>query len=258
MIGAMSVFIIRSPCCAGTNEGDGKYQHDKGSPILRWHTARGMRLTATASDPSIYRSRASMTASRLPTHSFLASSPVLRAKKVGVVDGGHRPRRLHPPIANITTARCMPRACGTARARLLLLLACMHATLGGDAGQGGIVLYDHLYEDGFYVKAHWDVGNQEAFLHDVLIADSGPRGQLFAENKAAVVLDAGAARGAVLHWLEQVQKYRRIEAAMGMELSGVAVQSTPWPYLTASGQASTGKSLRHALGQQHIRCRNFA
>ena len=26
-----------------------------------------------------------MTASRLPTHSFLASSPVLRAKKVGVV-----------------------------------------------------------------------------------------------------------------------------------------------------------------------------
>ena len=134
----------------------------------------------------------------------------------------------------------MTRASGTARARLLMLLACMHAALGGDAGQGGIALYDHLYEDGFYVKAHWDVGNQEAFLHDVLIADSGPRGQLFAQNKAAMVLDAGAARGAALHWLEQVQEYRRIEAALGMELSGVAVQSTPWPYLLHQGKLLQG------------------
>ena len=38
----------------------------------------------------------------------------------------------------------------------------------------------------------------------------------------------------------QVQEYRRIEAAMGMELSGVAVQSTPWPYLLHQGKLLQG------------------
>ena len=37
----------------------------------------------------------------------------------------------------------------------------------------------------------------------------------------AVVLDAGAGRGAVLHWLEDVQQYTPIKGAHGIELSQV-------------------------------------
>ena len=45
------------------------------------------------------------------------------------------------------------------------------------------------------------------------------------------MLDAGAGRGAVLYWLETAQSYKRIASAMGIELSQVAVESTPWPEL---------------------------
>ena len=93
------------------------------------------------------------------------------------------------------------------------------------------LLYEEMYRTD-YKAQHWEIGAQAALLHDVLIADSGPpSGLLFQQDESAVILDAGAGRGAVLHWLEKVQTFKTIKSAMGIELSRTAVESTPWPEL---------------------------
>jgi hypothetical protein len=52
------------------------------------------------------------------------------------------------------------------------------------------------------------------------------------DDTPAVVLDAGAARGAVVQWLEEVQQLKRI-TAFGIDISAVAVRSghSRWPLL---------------------------
>lgn len=102
-------------------------------------------------------------------------------------------------------------------------------------------LYDDVYINGNYADKHWDVGTQAALLQDILIADAGPHSKLFPDNgPGAVVLDAGAGRGAVLYWLEDVQQYTPIKGAHGIELSQAAVQSSPWPDLLRTNQLQQG------------------
>lgn len=113
-------------------------------------------------------------------------------------------------------------------------------SVGGGVVQGEQALYDDLYKNGQYADKHWDVGTQASLLHDVLIADVGPYGKLFPDDVEGVVLDAGAGRGAVLHWLEKVQKYQDIKSAMGIEISKVAVEKTYWPHLLTENNLVQG------------------
>ncbi|KAJ1475228.1 hypothetical protein T484DRAFT_1910081, partial [Baffinella frigidus] len=126
---------------------------------------------------------------------------------------------------------------------LLALLTFVHRCDGGGpsiaAGEGGAEdqrnLYDQVYASQVYGYAGHVVGDggQEAgLMTNVLLCPA-----LWGSWEGADplhVLDAGAGRGAMVDWLRR-RAPRSVEG-FGVELSGVAVDSSPWPELKREGR----------------------
>jgi 2-polyprenyl-3-methyl-5-hydroxy-6-metoxy-1,4-benzoquinol methylase len=96
-------------------------------------------------------------------------------------------------------------------------------------------LYDQVYLGEMYER---EIGKREAgLMTNVLLSPA-----LWGDPEAAgplSVLDAGAGRGIMVDWLRQGRAPRAVEA-VGIELSGVAVDSSPWPELKRNGTLVRG------------------
>ncbi|KAJ1494583.1 hypothetical protein T484DRAFT_3633291 [Baffinella frigidus] len=109
-------------------------------------------------------------------------------------------------------------------------------------------LYDQVYIGELYSE-RIVVGTREAgLMTNVLLCPA-----LWGDREAAAplsVLDAGAGRGAMVDWLRQGRAPRAVEG-VGIDRSGVAVDSAPWPELKRNGtlvsshQPQRGFSARH-------------
>jgi len=109
-----------------------------------------------------------------------------------------------------------------------------------DVGECQQTLYDQVYagETAAIYSERGVVGTREAgLMTNVLLSPA-----LFGDRDAAEplsVLDAGAGRGTMVDWLLSGRAPRAVEA-VGIELSGVAVDSSPWPELKRNGTLVRG------------------
>ena len=106
-----------------------------------------------------------------------------------------------------------------------------------DVGECQRDLYDQVYAGGIYSE-RVVIGTREAgLMTNVLLSPA-----LFGDREAAEslsVLDAGAGTGIMVDWLLSGRAPRAVEA-VGIELSGVAVDSSPWPELKRNGTLVRG------------------
>eukprot|EP00290_Baffinella_frigidus_P045197 CAMPEP_0180275754 /NCGR_PEP_ID=MMETSP0988-20121125/6007_1 /TAXON_ID=697907 /ORGANISM="non described non described, Strain CCMP2293" /LENGTH=294 /DNA_ID=CAMNT_0022247033 /DNA_START=82 /DNA_END=964 /DNA_ORIENTATION=+ len=129
-------------------------------------------------------------------------------------------------------------------AALLALLMLRHlcsasqpACEGEGEGECQRNLYDQVYTGDMYSE-RIVVGTREVgLMTNVLLCPA-----LWGDREASEplsVLDAGAGRGIMVDWLRQGRAPRAVEG-VGIELSGVAVDSSPWPELKRNGTLVQG------------------